>query len=272
MNKIAISNIAWHQAEETAVAKELQKLGVKYVEIAPTKIWENPAQVSDESVTKYVDFWKSHGITIVAFQSMLFGRTGLTIFDDDTTRQKTKTCLDAFIELAGRIGAGVLVFGSPKNRRVPDGMHDEQAGSIAETFFDSLGDTATANHTTFCMEPNPPQYECNFITTAAQGRRLVADVANPGFRLHLDAAGMTLAGDDPMRAITDAKDYLQHFHISAPFLRAIEEKQVAHQKMADTLRAIDYQGFTSIEMRPGDEGQNVERVRQAVAIAQKYYG
>lgn len=269
---IAISNIAWHPNEEPAVAKALQELGVHHVEIAPTKVWENPTNVTADQIKEYTDFWRAHDIEIVAFQSMLFGRTDLTIFDDDATRQQTKAYLDSFIELAGKMGAGVLVFGSPKNRRVPQGMEDELAESIAEAFFDDLGDTATANHTAFCIEPNPTQYDCNFVTNAAQGKRLVADVANPGFGLHLDAAGMTLAGDDPTQAITNAKEYLRHFHISAPFLEVIEEKEVAHKKMSGALRAINYQGFTSIEMRPGTEGENVARVRAAVAIAQKYYG
>ena len=269
--QIAISNIGWHPSEEAAVAKTLQELGVRYVEIAPTKVWEDPTNVSDDQIKAYLDFWKSHGITVVAFQSMLFGRNDLTIFDDDATRATTKAHLDKFITLAGRMGAGVLVFGSPKNRRMPVNMDDDTAEHIAEAFFGALGDTATANKTTFCIEPNPEAYECNFITNAAAGRRLVADVANPGFRLHLDAAGMTLAGDDPTNAITDAKDYLQHFHISAPYLGLLEETEVPHKKLAAALRDINYQGYTSIEMRPGDEGENVERVRKAVAIAQKHY-
>lgn len=271
MNKIAISNIGWHMSEEADVAKTLQELGVKYVEIAPTKVWEDPVSATDEQIKTYLDFWKGYGIQVVAFQSMLFGKNDLTIFDDATTRAKTKAYLDKFIALAGKMGAGVLVFGSPKNRRVPETMDDEEAETIAEEFFGSLGETATANHTSFCIEPNPTVYDCNFVTDAGQGRRLVADVANAGFGLHLDAAGMTLAGDDPKSSIVEAKNILRHFHISAPYLGSIEEKEVQHQQMANALRSIDYQGFTSIEMRPGDEGQNVERVRAAVKIAQKYY-
>ena len=269
--KLAISNIGWHPAEEADVAKTLQELGVRYVEIAPTKVWEDPTNVTDQQVQDYLDFWKGYGIEVVAFQSMLFGKNDLTIFDNDATRNKTKTVLTEFIELAGRMHAGVLVFGSPKNRRVPEGMDDEAVESVAEEFFSDLGVAAAANNTNFCIEPNAPQYDCNFVTTAAQGRRLVADVATEGFGLHLDAACMAMAGDDPRQSIVDARDYLKHFHISAPFLGLIEEKEVDHAACAEALRSIDYQGYTSIEMRPGDEGENVERVRTAVGIAQKYY-
>lgn len=268
--KLAISNIGWTAEEEPAVAKALQELGVKYVEIAPTKVWDDPTNVSDEQIAQYKAFWAEYGIEIVAFQSMLFGRLDLTIFDDEQTRTQTKQHLDKFIELAGRIGAGVLVFGSPKNRRVPAEMPASEAQDIAQNFFGQLGDTSTQNGTHFCIEPNPEAYDCNFVTKAEQGRQLVEATANAGFCLHLDAAGMTLAGDSA-EEIVKAKDVLQHFHISAPYLGLIEEQEVDHQAMADALRSIDYKNFVSIEMRPGDAGENVERVRQAVAIAQKYY-
>lgn len=268
--KLAVSNIAWTPAEEPAVAAELQSLGVKYVEIAPTKIWEDPTKVTDEQIQQYVDFWGKHDIKIVAFQSMLFGRLDLTMFDDAATRQSTLEYLDKFIDLAGRTGAEVLVFGSPKNRHVKSSSADE-AWQIAKQFLGQLGDSAIQHRTNFCIEPNAKAYDCNFVTTAAEGLKLVEDVDNPGFELHLDAAIMSMEGDDPLISITTARDHLRHFHISAPMLQPIEEQEVDHQAMADALRSINYKHHVSIEMRPGDEGTNAQRVRAAVRIAQKYY-
>ena len=268
--KLAVSNIAWTADEEPAVAQALQELGVRYVEIAPTKIWDDPLNVTDAQIQAYKDFWAKHDIEIVAFQSMLFGRLDLTIFDDEKTRLQTSEYLKKFIELAGRLGAQVLVFGSPKNRQVKN-LSPTDTWRTAKTFFSGLGDAAVESQTNFCIEPNAEAYECNFITTAADGLKLVEEVDNPGFELHLDTACMTLAGDDLKSSITNARNHLRHFHISAPFLQPIEEKEVDHQTAADTLRQIDYQHFVSIEMRPGDAGQNVARVRDAVELAKKYY-
>lgn len=268
--KLAVSNIAWTPAEEPDVAKELQKQNVEYVEIAPTKVWDNPLHVSDEQIRKYKEFWAAHGITIVAFQSMLFGRDDLTIFEDAATRQKTKDYLKIFIELAGRIGAEVLVFGSPKNRRV-GAISQDEAFKIAQDFFGELGEIAAKNNTNFCIEPNAEAYDCNFVTTAAQGLELVKKTSTSGFQLHLDTACMTLAKDDLRTSILDAKDNLRHFHISAPFLQPIEEHEVNHAAAATALRDIKYEHFVSIEMRPGNEGQNVKRIHDALKIVKKYY-
>lgn len=268
---IAVSNIAWTAAEEPEVAKVLQEKGIHHVEIAPTKVWEDPTNVTDAQIQEYKDFWAKHDIEIVAFQSMLFPRPDLTIFDSAELRQQTQDYLTKFIELAGRIGAEVLVFGSPKNRIVPEGMAADEARNIAEEFFRNLGNSAIQHQTNFCIEPNAKEYNCNFVTTAAEGLKLVEEVDNLGFELHLDAAIMSMEGDDPQASIEAAREHLRHFHISAPMLMPIEEEKVDHQAYADALRSINYQHYTSIEMRPDDDGTNIERVRDAVAIAQKYY-
>lgn len=268
--KIAVSNIAWTANEEPQVAKALQDAGIKYVEIAPTKVWADPLNASDAQIAEYKKFWAGYDIKIVAFQSMLFGRLDLTIFDDEKTRQETLSFLKKFINLAGRIGAEVLVFGSPKNRQ-RKGLSKPESNKIATDFFRELGNFSEKNNTLFCIEPNAPDYECDFVTTAKEGLALVEAVNNPGFKLHLDAACMTMAKEDLYESITKSRDSLKHFHISAPFLQPIEETEVNHKLAAQALKNIGYDRFVSIEMRPGDEGQNVERVKNAVEIAKKYY-
>lgn len=269
--KIAISNIGWTPSEEPEVAALLQRMGIRHVEIAPTKIWDSSPVVSDTQIEEYVAFWARHDIEIVAFQSMLFPRPDLKLFESSETRAAMLTELKDFVHLAGRMKAGVLVFGSPKNRQ-RNTVSLEEAHHIAEPFFAELGDAAQQAGTTFCIEPNAPQYACDFVSNAAEGIELVNAVNNAGFRLHLDIACMALAGDDVTTAIMQTQDILSHFHISSPMLEQVEEREdVPHAKAAAALRAIGYNKYVSIEMRPGEEGTNVARVRTAVELAQKYY-
>ncbi len=71
--KIAISNIAWDYPEDEAVASILQKYNIEGIEIAPTKIWIHPNEVSTVDVKAYKHYWKTKNIAIVAMQSLLFG-------------------------------------------------------------------------------------------------------------------------------------------------------------------------------------------------------
>lgn len=271
--ELAVSNIAWTNQEEPDVASLLQQLGVKYVEVAPTKQWHDPTtEAGDAELSDYKDFWADYGIEIVAFQSMLFNRPDLKLFETETLRAATLEYLQKFVTLAPKLGAAVMVFGSPKNRQ-RGGLPLDQAETIAKEFFASIGDSAQQNDVLFCIEPNPTDYACDFVTTAQQGIDFVQLVDNPGFGLHLDIAGMTLAGDDVPRSIKKAGDMLRHFHISAPFLEQVEDRDdVDYRGAAEALKAINYDRFVSIEMKPSAAGTNAARVEKAMRFSQQVFG
>lgn len=269
--KLAVSSIAWTNEEEAEIAELLKELGVKYVEVAPTKLWGEPVEASGDEVQKYVEWWKKYDIEIVAFQSMLFAHPDYKIFESEENREITKTYLQDFTGLAGKMGAQRMVFGSPKNRQKGE-LSGDEAQSIAIKFFREIAETAQQNNTVFCVEPNAPQYNCDFVTTAQEGIELVKMVDHPGFGLHLDIACMTLAGDDVTKSIKAGAHYIKHFHISAPMLEQVEDRDdVDYRGSAQALKDIGYEGCISIEMRPGDTGSNKERVRKAVLFAQDVY-
>jgi sugar phosphate isomerase/epimerase len=268
---MAVSSIAWTNEEEAVIAEKLRELGVKHVEIAPTKVWEDPTKASIEDAKAYVDWWAQYGITVSAFQSMLFARPDLKTFADDKNRKETEAYMRKFIRLAGVMGAKKMVFGSPKNRQRGD-MPTEQADHIARNFFGALGDEALNSGVVLCIEPNAPQYNCDYVTTATEGAELVKSVNNKGFGLHLDTACMMLAGDDLAGSIIDYQDVLEHFHISSPMLGVVEAgTPVDHVSAAKALHDIGYSKLVSIEMRPGDAGINVARVEKAIQFAQETY-
>ena len=269
--KIAISNIAWQVEEEKAIAKIMQELDIKGVEIAPTKIWKSPITAADAEIESYKNFWQCRGIQIVAMQALLYGRSDLTLFQDAEKRRETFEYLSGMIQLGSKLGAHVLVFGSPKNRRI-DNLELQEAEEIAQSFFYDLGEVATQHGLMFCIEPNPPAYNCNFITNSSQGLELVTKTNSKGFGLHLDAAGMTLSEEAIAPALQQCFPRLCHFHISELYLGQVGDGQVDHQIFANTLKSLNYKGWTSIEMRAQSPESNRLHIIQALETAIKNYG
>ena len=269
--KIAVSNIAWQLAEEEAIAQIMQALEIKGVEIATTKLWSSPSVATKNDIEDYKQFWRSRNIEIVAMQSLLFGRPDLTIFATTETRQETFTYLVETIELGSKLGAKVLVFGAPKNRKI-GGLNYEQTQEIAVEFFYKLGKCAAKLGISFCIEPNPEVYDCDFITDSRQGFELVNKVNSAGFRLHLDTAAMTLSNESISQALKQSFSTLCHFHISEPALAPIGEENVNHETFAQTLASLNYQGWTSVEMKAQHPISNVLNVSKALEFATKYYG
>jgi sugar phosphate isomerase/epimerase len=246
--KLAVSNIAWPAEQDAAVAGVLKSLGVRGIEVAPTKLFPSPLDATPAEIDAVRGFWESHGIKIVAAQSLLFGRPDLTLFESEEARRETHAYLSVIIQLCAKLGAGPLVFGSPKNRRRGDMPHDE-AMRIAAEFFDDLADIAQAEDTCLVFEANPTQYGADFCTTAAEAIDLVSEVNHPAFRLHLDTACMTLAGD-PLPETFAAFPLLRHFHISAPNLDPPSPTDgVDHATFAKQLRKHRPSGWVSLEMR-----------------------
>lgn len=262
--RFAVSNIAWAPALDDAIAAELLDAGAAGVEIAPTTIWPDPLVSTVEDRRACRDRWLNRGLPILSLQSLVFGRPDLQLFDP-RTRGALKDRLLGILEVARDLGAGPLVFGSPRNR-TRGALTAEAALEIAVPFFREVGDAAGRIGVTLCIEPNPPVYACDFVTTAAEGRALVEAVGSPGFRLHLDAAGMYLAGDDAAAEIASSAAVLGHVHLSAPNLGPVEagSSPVDHRAVIAALRAAHYDGVVAVEMRAAsDPAASLERVRHA---------
>ncbi len=268
--KFTISNIAWDPRDDARIADSMRACGVTGVEIAPTKLWQDPLDVDESAVREYRDFWETRGITITSMQALLFGRPDLTIFQDGAARQATLAYLSGIIRLAGRLGAEVLVFGSPGNRRVGD-LPAQQVRATAVEFFRRVGEISQDAGVIFCIEPNPVAYGCDFITDSAQGRELVKDVDHPGFGLHLDAAAMVMSEEDIPAALRATGSALCHFHISEPQLAPIGSGGVDHERIARELKKLNYRRWRSIEMRPPGADDNVAAVSQAMEKAVTLY-
>jgi sugar phosphate isomerase/epimerase len=262
--RFAISNIAWASAQDQEVAAEMRAAGAAGVEVAPTAIWPDPLRASADDRREYRDRWRARGLPVVALQSLVFGRPDLQLFDD-RTRGELRDRLHGMLEVARDLGAAPLVFGSPRNR-TRGALAPGAALEIAVPFFRELGDAAQRLGVVLCVEPNPPAYGCDFITTAAEGRALVDSVASPGFRLHLDAAGMFLAGDVATEEIARGAHLLGHVHLSAPNLGPVGPgAPVDFPAIVKALRTCRYQGLVSIEMRAAPEpAAALANVREAL--------
>jgi sugar phosphate isomerase/epimerase len=269
-----MSNIAWSPAFDQEVAEILRDNGLSGVEIAPTRIWPHPLEADPRQANAYRRDWERRGFPIVALQALLFGQDHLRLFEMGAKgRAEMLAYLEGIIELGARLGAQALVFGSPKARRREE-LGVEEARRIAADFFRDVGEAAARHDLCLCIEANPPDYGADFVLNAKEATDLVAAVDHQGFRLHLDTACMHLAGDDPAVAISTGAPVLRHFHVSEPNLAPVGESSsdVDHERGADALRACDYNGYVSVEMRAVPEDGQLHSIQTAASFVRRVYG
>jgi D-psicose/D-tagatose/L-ribulose 3-epimerase len=252
--RIGISNLAWRREEDAELLAELR---VDALEVAPTKLWDEPLAAAGVTLAAY----REQAPPIVALQALLFGRPELRVFD--ASRDATLSHLRAMCDLAVALGASVLVFGSPGNRR-----RDGRPVELAISFFRELGEYAAGRGVCVCVEPLPPELGTDFVTSAAEAADLVDAVDSPGFGLHLDSASLHLTGEDPLEAIRPG---LRHFHASDLGFGVLGTTGVDHERCAQALRRAGYDGVVSVELL-AVEGPSRERALASVDYARRIYG
>lgn len=252
--KLAMSNIAWSPDERLAAYAILADAGITGLEIAPGIFFHAAADpfVPDEaSAHEALRETAEAGLSLVSMQALLFGVTGAALFDGAEARAVFEAGMHRAITLAGRFGIPNLVFGSPAQRRVPDGMATEAALAEAAEVFRRLGDAAAAAGTCITIEANPAAYGTNFLTTLEEAEAFAALVGHPAIALILDLGAMHMNASyaSVLARLPVLAPRLNHVHVSEPDLAPAPADPAALAPVLKGLCAAGYAKAVSIEMK-----------------------
>lgn len=262
--KLSVSNIAWNQDEDTAALNLLKHHNASGVEIAPTRLWPNWTGMTHRAAVEIRSQYAEMGFAIPALQAILFNRPDLRVFDDAVGQDALLKHIDDVAGIGALLGAGSLVFGSPRNRD-PGDRTAAQAHAEAVKFFLRAAERCHAHGVQLCLEPNPKVYGCRFMTHWQDVRAIVDDVGHAGLGIHLDTACISMEGDDVVEAIHACAGRIAHFHISEPELSDFSTPRIDHASIGRTLRDIAYDGWLSIEMkRSTDPLASIDRALDCV--------
>jgi D-psicose/D-tagatose/L-ribulose 3-epimerase len=268
--RLAISNIAWEPAEDDAIASLLQRYGIDAIDIAPGKYFPDPAKALDHDIARVRNWWRDRGIEVFGMQALLFGTTGLNLFGPPAVQDAMLQHLAAVCRIGAGLGARQLVFGSPRNRD-RTGLTDQEAVDAAVGFFRRLGDAARASGVTICLEPNPPCYGANFMTTGAETLQVVQAIAHPGIRMQLDTGALTINGEDVAAAVPDCASFIGHVHASEPDLKPLGDGGTDHAKAASALEKHLPGHVVSIEMLATKDEPHQASIERALRVATRHY-
>ena len=263
-----MSNIAWQAEERLGAYAILAEASITGLEIAPGIFFHaaaDPFVPDDASAREALREAADAGLSLVSMQSLLFGVSGAALFEGPEARTTFERGMHRAITLAGRFGIPNLVFGSPAQRRVPEGMTMAEALDEAAEVFRCLGDAAAAAGTRITIEANPAAYGTNFLNTLDEAEAFVALVGHPAIALILDLGAMHMNASFasvPARLLALAPQ-LNHVHVSEPDLAPAPADPAALVPVLKGLRAAGYAKAVSIEMKRPPQG--LAEVRQAVS-------
>lgn len=269
--RIGISNLAWERAHDDAVASCLRTHGIDAIDIAPGRYFADPLRTPGAEVAAVRRYWASKDVAIIGLQALLFGTQGLNLFAVPDVRRAMLEHLTSVFRIGEGLGARVAVFGSPKQRD-RSGLDDATALDMAVDFFRAAGDRAAACGLTLCLEPNPPRYGANFMTSAAEAASVVRAVAHPSVRLQCDLGALHMADEALASGLDDWASLVAHVHLSEPDLRPLGTAGTPHGAWASEVRRRLPHAVACVEMLPPDAVDPVPGIDAALALASAHYG
>ena len=268
--RIAISNIAWDPVEDEDVAQLLRRYDIDAIDVAPGKYFPDPSKATDGEIAHVKRVWSDRGFEITGMQALLFGTSGLNLFGTAEVQQAMLAHLEAVCRIGAGIGATRLVFGSPKNRD-RSGLSDAQAIAGALPFFQRLGDIAASYGVIICLEPNPPCYGANFMTTGTETATIVTQVAHPAIFMQFDSGAFTINGEDPCAVLHNHASLIGHIHASEPDLIPLGDSTTDHSKIAPVLAQLLPKHVVTIEMLATKNEPHLVAIERAVRVAIQHY-
>lgn len=265
MRRISISNIAWEADVEEEMACLLMKRRIDAIDIAPTRYFSDPSRATRAEVQVLREWWARWGIDVLGLQALLFGTAGLNLFGDEVSRRRMIDHLVAVARIGVWLGANRCVFGSPRNRD-RTGLDDASSRHIAIEFLSELGARFRDEGAILCLEPNPPAYGCNFLTSTDEAAEIVRQVGMESVRLHIDAGTLAIVGEAPGLMIDRHASLVGYVHVSEPNLAPIVQGPV-HAELGTALESRLPLMPVSIEMRSAP----IPSVLHAIDVTRRNY-
>ena len=239
--------------------------------MAPALTWQNPEYVTPKENRLVRDFWESSGVSVSALQSLFFGRPDLQLFESADGRSRMSDYLLKLANSAADIGASVLVFGSPTNRRKGD-LSKSEADSIAIDFFGELSLKIEEFNVVIAIEPNPTAYLADYLLCPSEVVDFLTRLKCKNIRMNFDLACSVLGNEDPVSMLQNSIEFVAHIHVSEPNLEPISKLTMPHREFAQTIHQNSHllEGVrVSMEMR--DPIPNTDLVSESIAIFKEIY-
>ena len=262
--RYAICNELYHDRSHEEAFSHAASLGYQGIEIAPFTLNHDVRKITTSQRSDIVRLAEKNGVEIIGLHWLLAHTSGFHLTSPDgAVRRATAEYLIELSHLCRDLGGKVMVFGSPAQRNLGEGITREQADQYAIEVFESVIPSLEKSGVTLALEPLGPE-EGNYLLTAAEGIELIQKIDSPNVQLHLDVKAMSTEPRPIPEIIEDSLEYTVHFHANDPNRRGPGMGDVDFQPIFAELQKGDYCGWISVEVfdyEPGIETLSRESIQ-----------
>lgn len=242
----------------------IAKTGYTGIELAPFTLASKIGDVPMETRTEMRKIAEDHGLEIMGLHWLLAKTEGFHLTtSDQSVRDATAEYLIELGHACADFGGTLMVFGSPFQRNIEEGMSEEQAYENAAEVFKKSLPSFRDRGVEICMEPLTEK-ETDFINSCSEAMKLIEMVDEPNFTLHQDVKAMVGAEAETESVPELIHKYagkVGHFHVNDVNLLGPGMGEIDYHPILKALLEVNYSKWVSVEVfdyEPGAEKIAIE--------------
>lgn len=231
--------------------------GYDALELAPFTFAPLVTDISAERRRDIRATAEQHGLAISGIHWVLAYTEGMHVnHPEPAWRRRASDYLVAAVDFCADLAGRFMIFGSPKRRDILPGVTLAQAEAWTLDTFRAATVLAEQRGVTICLEPLSPT-ETNFLNTAADTIALVRRMESPAFKIMLDVKAMCAEAKPIPQIIAESAGEFAYFHANDRNLKGPGFGDVDFTPIGAALRAVNYDGYVSVEVFKFEEGPEV---------------
>lgn len=255
--KFAICHEMFQDWDWERQCRFIADIGYTGIEVAPFMLAPRITDVSAGQRQELRQTASESGLQIIGLHWLLAKTEGLHLTSPDANvRRATAEYVVELGRACADLGGDLMVFGSPQQRNLTDGMTREQGYEYAAEVFRAALPELAERGVRICMEPLTPK-ETNFVNTCADAVELMDMVDQPNFCLHQDVKAMLGAETESLpELIARHSAQVGHFHVNDTNLLGPGMGDTDYEPIFKALLQSGYAGWVSVEVfdySPGAE-------------------
>ena len=211
--KYSICNWLFKESDFEKSCLKTAKHGFQGMEIAPFTLFDDPRSIGDKKILEIKNALEQNQLKFVGFHAIFFGPQNFRITSaDPVLRERSWDHLKKLVDIAGKLGGGVLVLGSPKQRHAT-GISPEKAIEYLKENLSRIAEYAAARSATILIEALPARYT-NVINTLEESRKVIRSIDKPSISGMFDFHNSAEEKLTWAELIDNYSDIIKHVHLN----------------------------------------------------------
>lgn len=241
----------WPHEKAFAFAAEC---GYDGIEIAPFTISNFVTDVGRRERRKLRKLAEKNHLEVAGLHWLLAKTEGFHLTSaDKSVRKATADYLGELARFCAELGGKVMIFGSPQQRNLQEGVTLEEGMKYAAEVFQAAVPVLEETDVTIGLEPLGPK-ETDILVFAADAIKLSDMVDSPRVQIMLDCKASVKEPVPLPDLIRKYHARMVHFHANDPNLRGPGMGEMDFVPIFKALREVDYSAWVSVEVFDYDPG------------------